>query len=145
MLHNKRGHRNEKTAQHNWRVAPACSDDTKALEAMRAQYNGKIMNPKRSILITEGTMNEKEALRRQWVWFSHDETDTEWDRQTWGEARSGLPQADKWAARGEGAVASCIGQVLCCTQRTLAGLNREAIYKGHWVAEGLTESWRTRF
>ena len=35
-------------------------------------------------------MNEKEALRRQWVWFSRDETEMEWDRQTWGEARSRL-------------------------------------------------------
>ena len=56
-----------------------------------------------------------------------------------------VPQGGKWAALGEGAVASSIGQVLCRTQCTLAGLNREAIYKGHWVAEGLTESWRTRF
>ena len=45
----------------------------------------------------------------------------------------------------EGAVAVPIGQVLCCTQCTLAGLNREAVYKGHWVAQGLTESWRTSF
>lgn len=64
------------------------------------------MNPQRSILITEGAMNEEEALRRQWVWFSRDETEMEWDRPG-GEARTELvPRVCKWAALGEGAVAS---------------------------------------
>lgn len=55
-----------------------------------------------------------------------------------------LPQGGNWAALEEGAMEASISQVLCCTQLTLASLNREAIYKGYQVAGSLTESWKTR-
>ena len=45
-----------------------------------------------------------------------------------------LPPGGNWAALEEGAVEASISQVLCCTQLTLASLNREAIYKGYQVA-----------